>query len=123
MSGGEGTVPVAGQAPPPQDQVPIFDPKAQALFTHKGYIVQKKLGAGAYGTVYKALHTESNMFCAVKVMDLSLMAESFRNKFLPRELQALICCKHENLIQVRDQHRCTISGGGCHPCTICETTQ
>lgn len=82
-----------------------LDPKTQALFTHKGYTIEKKLGAGAFGTVYKALHTVSGTCAAVKVMDLSKMNESFRQKFLPRELQALIMSRHENLIQVWDIFR------------------
>lgn len=84
---------------------PTFDPKISEMFTHKGYSVEKKLGAGAYGTVYKAVHVQSGMVCAVKVMDLTLMNDMFRAKFLPRELQALISCKHENLVQTWDIFR------------------
>lgn len=87
------------------DQLPVFDAKTQALFDHKGYQILNKLGAGAYGQVYKALNTQTNMFLAVKIMDLSLMNESFREKFLPRELQVLITSRHENIIQVWDIFR------------------
>ena len=81
-----------------------FDSKISALFNHKGYKIMNKLGQGAYGKVYKAMDS-SGRVSAVKVMDLSLMSENFRNKFLPRELSTLIECRHENLIQVWDIFR------------------
>lgn len=81
-----------------------FDSKISALFNHKGYKIMNKLGQGAYGKVYKAMDS-SGRISAVKVMDLSLMSENFRNKFLPRELSTLIECRHENLIQVWDIFR------------------
>ena len=90
-----------------------FDPKTQALFQHKGYVIEKRLGAGAFGTVYKAQHSTTNTTAAVKVMDLSKMNDSFRQKFLPRELQALIMSKHENLVQVWDIFRADNKVTGC----------
>ena len=79
-----------------------FDPKVQAVFRHKGYRVENKLGAGAYGVVYKAVSLKDGQFAAVKVIDLTSMSENSKNKFLPREIKTLIDSRHENLIQVFD---------------------
>ena len=87
------------------NQLPVFDSKTLALFERKGYQIISKLGQGAYGQVFKALHVQSNMFCAVKIQDLTLMNEHFREKFLPREIQVLINSRHENIIQVWDIFR------------------
>lgn len=40
--------------------------------------------------------------CAVKVMDIMKMTEKVREKFLPRELAALMEVKHPNAIRVLD---------------------
>lgn len=42
---------------------------------------------------------------AVKVIDLQKMSEGSKVKFLPREIQTLIECRHENLIAVYDIFR------------------
>ncbi|KAI2804391.1 protein serine threonine kinase [Blomia tropicalis] len=86
------------------DEIIKFDPKTQALFNHKGYRIEKKLGAGAFGQVYKAID-KNGQALAVKVMDLSAMSGSFIDKFLPRELSALIMSKHINLINVYEIFR------------------
>lgn len=101
----------------PRDSSRIdIDTKTEAVFRRKNYRIQSKLGAGAFGTVgggwrgvcsrhsqvYKAERTNSPELAAVKVMDLTKMSSNYRAKFLPRELQALIETKHENIIEVFD---------------------
>jgi serine kinase len=79
-----------------------LDSKTEAVFKKKGYELKKKLAEGAFGQVYKAVNTKSGDLVAVKVMDLSKVGEKFKEKFLPRELAALIGVKHENAVQVYD---------------------
>ena len=67
-----------------------IDPKTAAVFKRKKYEILKKLGAGAFGTVYKAQKTDSQELAAVKVMDLNKMTENYKQKFLPREMGTLI---------------------------------
>ena len=79
-----------------------LDPKTQAVFKKKGYELQKKLSAGAFGQVFKAKNTKSDETVAVKVMDLDKVGEKFKEKFLPRELAALIGVKHDNACKIYD---------------------
>lgn len=53
--------------------------------------------------VYKAERiNQPNELSAVKVLELTQMTANYRAKFLPRELQALIETKHENIVDVFD---------------------
>ena len=79
-----------------------LDPKTKAVFKKKGYYLEKKLSQGAYGQVYKAKNTKTDETVAVKVMDLEKVGEKFKEKFLPRELAALIGVKHENACHIFD---------------------
>jgi len=84
------------------EEVAELDPKTEAVFKKKGYKIQKKLSEGAFGQVYKAVNTKTEDLCAVKVMDLDKVGQKFKQKFLPRELAALIEVKHENVILIHD---------------------
>lgn len=102
-----------------------FDPKTQALFRHKGYIIEKEMAHGAFGKVYKGLkqpvkkvgktkdrrslsrNTNSNgsehsLPVAVKVINLEQVGDEYRARFLPRELEALISIHHPNAIAIYD---------------------
>ncbi|XP_046920098.1 testis-specific serine/threonine-protein kinase 4 [Dermatophagoides farinae] len=80
-----------------------IDPKTAAVFKRKNYHILNRLGAGAFGTVYKAERiNQPNELSAVKVLELTQMTANYRAKFLPRELQALIETKHENIVDVFD---------------------
>lgn len=81
-----------------------FDSKTTAVIGHKGYRVENKLGQGAFGVVFKAVNKEGQL-SAVKVIDLEKMSDRSKAKFLPREIQTLIDCRHENLIAVYDIFR------------------
>lgn len=76
-----------------------------AVVSHKGYEVQKKLGAGAFGTVFKAVNRKTNQLAAVKVIALDKMSKNSREKFLPREIETTINSRHPNLVQVFDIFR------------------
>jgi 5'-AMP-activated protein kinase catalytic alpha subunit len=84
------------------EEIIELDPKTEAVFKKKGYKMQKKLSQGAFGQVYKGINTNTEELCAVKVMDLDKVGEKFKQKFLPRELAALIGVRHENVILIHD---------------------
>ncbi|XP_017463402.1 PREDICTED: testis-specific serine/threonine-protein kinase 4-like, partial [Rhagoletis zephyria] len=80
-----------------------IDSKTQAVFTKKGYQLQAKLGQGAFGQVYKAINVKrDNQVCAVKVMDTTKMSSKLVEKFLPRELAALMEVNHPYAVRVYD---------------------
>ena len=79
-----------------------LDPKTEAVFKKKGYNIEKMLNEGAFGQVYKGSNTRSGELVAIKVMDLDAVGEKFKQKFLPRELAALIGIKHEHVIYIHD---------------------
>ena len=65
------------------------------------YEVQKKLGEGTYGTVYKCFDTQKNQLVAVKKLKFH-----FENEGVPatsiREIGILRGLKHENLVSLKD---------------------
>ena len=79
-----------------------LDSKTEAVLKKKGYQLKKKLSAGAFGQVYTALCLNDGLLYAVKIMELDKVSEKFKQKFLPRELAALMAIKHENVIRVYD---------------------
>ena len=81
------------------------DEKTKKVFKRKGYNIDKPLGAGSFGKVYLATKEGEKCFFAVKVMDLSRVSTKFKEKFLPRELAALIEVKHPNIIETFDIFR------------------
>lgn len=99
-----------------------LDPKTEAVFERKGYRVIKYINKGAFGSVYKAENIKRNEMDAVKVseqlcscdfsntpsqvMDLEQVAKSgMDQKYLDREIQALIKIRHPNVLQVNDIFR------------------
>ena len=79
-----------------------LDPKTEAVFKKKGYKIEKMLNEGAFGQVYKGCNTKTGEEVAIKVMDLQAVGEKFKQKFLPRELTALVGIKHEHVIYIHD---------------------
>jgi serine/threonine protein kinase len=65
------------------------------------YEVQKKLGEGTYGTVYKCFDTQKNQLVAVKKLKFH-----FENEGVPatsiREIGILRGLKHQNLVSLKD---------------------
>ncbi|XP_054153445.1 testis-specific serine/threonine-protein kinase 2-like [Oppia nitens] len=84
-----------------------LDPKTAAVMKKKGYEFQKKLSQGAFGQVYKGTNSKTGIeTVAIKVMDLKAVGEKFKDKFLPREIDALIGVKHDNTVFIYDIIRC-----------------
>src|ERR1700761_5602163 len=97
-----------------------LDEKTCAVFKKKGYKIEKSLGAGMFGQVYKGKIIKTGDPVACKVMNLDKVDPLFKNKFLPREMSAIIEANHPNVIRLYDifksNHRLYIfmefAGGG-----------
>lgn len=58
----------------------------------------QQLGQGSYGTVYRAVHYETNEIYAVKIIPLAKSEEeSFAQ--IQREIGTLQNCRHRNIVQ------------------------
>ncbi|KAH9517630.1 protein serine threonine kinase [Dermatophagoides farinae] len=79
-----------------------IDERTMLVFTKKGYRLLTIIGFGSYGEVYKAERSRTNEICAVKIIDLLRCSQKYMQKFLPRELAALMETRHENIIRVYD---------------------
>src|ERR1700712_2696748 len=82
-----------------------IDEKTLRVFKKKGYKIDKRLSAGAFGQVYRVVKEGEEGYKAVKVMDLSLVSNKFKTKFIPRELAALIEVQHPYIIHTYDIFR------------------
>jgi serine/threonine-protein kinase len=69
------------------------------------YVVDKELGSGAMGTVYRAKHKESGERVAVKLMSPALgTSEQARARFM-RELEILKQLNHPNIVRYKGSGR------------------
>ena len=83
-------------------EVEEIDSKTLAVFKKKGYRLDKPLGSGAYGMVYKGQILDSGDLIACKVMNLDKVDPVFKDKFLVREMAAMIEAQHPNVVKVYD---------------------
>ena len=82
-----------------------LDERTERVLKRKGYIIDKKLSAGAFGQVFKAKKEKSGEAAAVKVMDLTKLSHRFKEKFLPREMDALKQASHPHIVRIDDIFR------------------
>ena len=83
-----------------------IDEKTLAVFTKKGYEILHPLGEGNFGMVYKGTAVRNGEPVACKVMNLDKIDARFKDKFVTRELAAMIEAKHKYIIQLIDIFRC-----------------
>jgi serine/threonine protein kinase len=65
------------------------------------YRVEQRLGAGAMGTVYRAVDA-SGARCAVKVLQGEASADPDLRERFRREAEAMLMIQHPNILEVRD---------------------
>lgn len=56
-----------------------------------GYQIGKAIGHGSYGTVYEAYFSKQKSMVAIKIISKKKASEDYLTKFLPREIQVMIC--------------------------------
>ena len=67
------------------------------------YIIEKKLGQGGMGIVYKCVDPETNRPAAVKVLPQQLAADPVFLQRFKREVITLQRLNHPNIVQIFDQ--------------------
>ncbi|XP_017493700.1 PREDICTED: testis-specific serine/threonine-protein kinase 3-like, partial [Rhagoletis zephyria] len=88
--------------PPPKEETLTLNEQTMNVFKKKGYTIQKKLSEGAFGQVFKGTYTKTEQDVAIKVMFLEKLDAGYKDKFWPRELEALISIRHEHVISIFD---------------------
>jgi len=77
----------------------MSDLVGQTIGTYK---ITERLGQGGMADVYKAFHTELEVYRALKVIRPEFVAEAdFKNRFR-REAQAVATLRHSNIVQMHD---------------------
>ena len=67
------------------------------------YDMGKKLGEGAFGTVYEATHIQANKACAIKIISKrKLMQHQIYVNLMDQELDALDKLEHPHIVHVLD---------------------
>ena len=81
-------------ATPPSSSVAF-----KSILNARGYVLGKTLGTGTYGKVKYAHSLRLKHPVAVKIVSRKV-SKDVHLKFLPRELDALRCLRHKNIIQL-----------------------
>ncbi|MCI0377797.1 MAG: serine/threonine protein kinase [Gemmataceae bacterium] len=63
------------------------------------YVIDKELGAGAMGTVYRGKHKQSGQKVAIKIVIPALIANDVAMKRFGREIEVLEKLKHPNIVK------------------------
>lgn len=66
----------------------------------KRYKIMHLIGTGNYARVYKAIFTPNNKELAIKSINLAKTSDSYKQKFLPRELSILKRLNHVNVCKI-----------------------
>ncbi|CAG0886442.1 unnamed protein product [Cyprideis torosa] len=90
-------VPGGGGEPNPNQEIAV-----EAMKKH-GYVFDRKLGAGAYATVFLVNYTDADgksIKLAAKVIDRKKLPQHFIKKFFPRELAVTSSMNHPHIVKV-----------------------
>ncbi|XP_072048285.1 serine/threonine-protein kinase PDIK1L-like [Amphiura filiformis] len=108
-------MPMGAPPPPPPPPGPHFmpgmmpgpgpGPRPVAYENPPGYSIQKKLGEGGFGCVFRAIHLRSNRTCALKSIDISTLSRKYRELAIKQwlvEVEALVkVASHPNVVSYR----------------------
>lgn len=78
---------------------PPFKPQEPALIG-KNYQIEKTIGQGTFGKVKLALHTPTNEYVAIKILEKSKIQDNDEIFFLEKEINCLKALSHPNIIQI-----------------------
>lgn len=67
----------------------------------KDYVLEKVVGKGAFGTVYKAKEKQTGEYCAIKEINISKM-DSKQIQFTLNEIRILASVKHPNIVEYKN---------------------
>lgn len=65
------------------------------------YIMEERIGVGAFGEVYKAKHVTKPEIYAIKMINKKTMSQQLMN-YLEREVTLLQKCDHPNVVRLKD---------------------
>lgn len=80
----------------------LLDPGGGGEARIEGYRLMEKIGRGAMGTVYKAIHLGLHRVVAIKVLRRELVGEKVHSERLKREAQMLAELDHPNIVRAMD---------------------
>src|SRR5262245_12970783 len=89
----------------------LSDPLVGLLLDNK-YKLEKRIGRGAFGTVYQAFHTQLGDKVAVKVLHAHLTHDQNTIERFRREARTAMRIRHRNAVAVMDFGVTTDSHGG-----------
>lgn len=65
------------------------------------YVLERKIGSGQFGDVFKGYNKVNNQDIAIKVVKRELLKGKF-NELLENEIRVLRTCNNENIIKLYD---------------------
>lgn len=82
--------------------VHLMEVALELPFSIRNYSLDKKLGEGAFGCVYKAIRLDTQTVFAVKVIPKCLLKEERDQVSLQREIDSMAYLQHENIVGLHD---------------------
>ncbi|MBP3954982.1 protein kinase [Gemmata sp. G18] len=90
-----------GRITQPESTENVAKVRASRLPPIPGYVVERFIGRGGMGVVYRATHTATGRLVALKLINPSGNDDITRERFV-REVHALAAIKHPNIVPVYD---------------------
>ncbi|AMV26495.1 Serine/threonine-protein kinase PknB [Gemmata sp. SH-PL17] len=85
----------------PESTENMVAPRAASLPPIPGYVIEKLIGRGGMGVVYRATHTATGRLVALKLTNPGNNDDVTRDRFV-REVHTLASIKHPNIVPVYD---------------------
>ena len=78
---------------------PPFKPQ-EPILVGRNYLVERTIGQGTFGKVKLALHTPTNEYVAIKILEKSQIQDNDEIFLLEKEINCLKALSHPNIIQI-----------------------